>query len=467
MGKGFRPSFTACPLRFAIQGFACFHNSLEDTGSPSVLGGIRILLRVFQPRRLFVMHGVSSPAMSVGLKIMSLLAVALAGMPAGWGSDNAFVYFLDGDAATVAQDIATLSQAGQVYSNYAVIGDISAAQRSGLTTSGPRAVGKTAEIGGGNSITWAAISSLFNAATPPDVSTFSARQTLAGQILSGVQIDWQDADAFPQAAEAQPTPAGGYGFWAQDIENVGSQSGPDEAAAYLALMWAGRVVLGNSMKIIPVPASGIQKRTAADWNLPSVLGGVAGGDNYLSALGLTTTLAPADQQHLGSIDLLSAMHLLTVEDAAGTPAPLIDGFLAQQYSADGTAVNPGALPGSFSDDMFYPQDSSGDPTPTSRLLFYDGTMPYAMLSSDSLQLGPIGQPTPPWTSYFDGSLPFHAGVYWDAAVEASLDPRLYLDPVQRSLADQLPSNGVALPEPSMLAAVGAVWALAAARSRRR
>jgi hypothetical protein len=52
-------------------------------------------------------------------------------------------------------------------------------------------------------------------------------------------------------------------------------------------------------------------------------------------------------------------------------------------------------------------------------------------------------------------------------VEASLDPRLYLDPVQRSLADQLPSNGVALPEPSMLAAVGAVWALAAARSRRR
>ncbi|MFM1904959.1 MAG: hypothetical protein RLZZ440_2859, partial [Planctomycetota bacterium] len=133
-----------------------------------------------------MIHGLLHPAAGAGLTVAGLLAVALAGMPAGRGSDNAFVYFLDGDAATVAQDIATLSQAGQFFSDYAVIGDISAAQRSGLTMSGPRAVGKTAEIGGGNSITWAAISSLFNGGSPPDVSTPAARTTLAGQILSRV-----------------------------------------------------------------------------------------------------------------------------------------------------------------------------------------------------------------------------------------------------------------------------------------
>jgi hypothetical protein len=405
------------------------------------------------------------PTRRAGRAVLCLLAMVAGGMPGSWGSDNSFVYFLDGDAATVAQDLTTLTQAGQFFSDYAVIGDLSATQRSGLTTSGPRAVGKTAEIGGGNSITWSMISPLFNSGQSPDVSTPTARQTLAGQILAHVQINWQDAEAFPQAAEAQPTPAGGYGFWAQDIENVGSQAGPDEAAAYLALMWAGRVVLGNSMKIIPVPASGIQKRTATDWDLPSVLRGVPGTDNYLSALGLVDTLAPADRPNLESIDLLSAMHMLTVEDAGGVPAPLIDGFLAQQYSADGTAVNPAALPGRFSDDMFYPQDSAGDPTPTSRLLFYDGTMPYAMLSSDSLQLGPIGQPTTQWTSFFNGSLPFHAGVYWDGGVDAALDPRLYLAPSELALADQMPSSGLTLPEPSLAAAGGTIVALIVAARR--
>lgn len=410
---------------------------------------------------------VPSPTCFIHLGKAVGLVAAFGWLAASEGSDNSFVYFLDGDAATVAQDIATLTQSGQFFSNYAVIGDLSATQRSGLASSGPRPVGKTAEIGGGNSITWSMIAPLFNGGTPPDVSTHTARQTLAGQILTNVQIDWQNADAFPQAAEAQPTPAGGYGFWAQDIENVGGQTGPDEAAAYVALMWAGRVVLGNSMKIVPVPASGIQKRTAADWNLPLVLAGVPGTDNYLSALGLADTLAPTDRQQLASIDLLSAMHMVTVEDQGGTPGPLIDGFLAQQYSARGTEVNPGALPGHFSDDMFYPQDSGGDPTPTSRLLFYDGTMPYAMLSSASLQLQPIGQPTPPWKSYYDGSLPFHAGVYWDGGVDAAFDPRLSLAPTQLALADQLPSNGLAVPEPGLAAAGGTVCALIAASRIRR
>jgi len=150
------------------------------------------------------------------------------------------------------------------------------------------------------------------------------------------------------------------------------------------------------------------------------------------------------------------MRLTTVADATNTTSPLIDGFLAQQYSARGNAVNPGALPGHFSADMFYPQDADGDPTATSTLLFYDKTMPYAMLSSEPLQLGPIGQPSPAWESFYDGGLPFHAGVYWDAAVDPQLDPRLYLNPTQRSLGDQVPSVALSVPEPSglALAAVG-------------
>lgn len=399
-----------------------------------------------------------------------LLAVA----PTAWGQtvDNSFLYFLDGDAAAVTADIATLTQPGRFTSSYSVIGDLSASQRQTLANSAARAVGKTAEIGGGNSITWSQISPLFNGASPPDVSSASARQTLAGQILANVGINWQTPDAFPQAAEAQPTSAGGYVFWGQDIETVGGQAGVDEGAAYMALMWAGRVLLGSSMKIIPVPASGIQKRTAAAWNMTNVLNGVSGGDNYLSALGLADTLSPTDRQNLASIDLLSAMRLTTVTDAGNTTSPLIDGFLAQQYSARGNAVNPGALPGHFSDDMFYPQDANGDPTATSTLLFYDKTMPYAMLSSEPLQLGPIGQPSPAWESSYDGSLPFHAGVYWDAAVDPQLDPRLYLNPTQRSLGDQVPSVALSVPEPSGLALTAAAlvgWAtwLASRQPRRR
>ena len=108
-----------------------------------------------------------------------------------------------------------------------------------------------------------------------------------------------------------------------------------------------------------------------------------------------------------------------------TNAPLLDGFLAQQYQANTI--------GTF---------------PADEIDFYDRTMPYAIMSAhDHPQQLPPTPPAAPCASYYSGSMPFLAGVYWHQSTvdgTAAFDPTRCLAPEERSLSAIVPEPGSAV-----------------------
>jgi hypothetical protein len=341
-------------------------------------------------------------------------------------SPKTFVYFLDNFTATNIQ---------AVPADFAIIGESEATgsnSRSTLTDSG-RVVGTQTEFNQTSHIPWTTdLQALFNGSAP-DLSTPTKRKAFAMQILvaSGMSLDSSGTPGggFPIAAdnEWQPTSAGGYVLYTQDVEGPIGSVPQESAAAITAVMWASRVTLGPNMKIIPVPASALVKETAANWDFNSVLLGNS-SNKYLTYLNLQNTLNATDAAALATnqIDLFSLLHLASAEGH-----PLIDGILAQQYSIHdaGTPpgmVNCGAPPGSFSTD-----------TPA----FYDTSLPYSMLSAhdNPAQLFIDTNPNcqnfaQPWESYHHESMPFLAGVYWSGAVDpaGTFDPSNYLVPTVTS-----------------------------------
>jgi hypothetical protein len=293
------------------------------------------------------------------------------------GVDNSFVYFL-GDTSQTANTPAT----------YGVIGEFSAPDRATLTSSG-RIVGESVALqnndGTDGYSLWPLIQDLFTSAQPvPD----DGKTALAQDILTRVMVypGFGPSDEFPSLAEGTPTSAGGYVFWGQDFEFAPDKAPTDEAyAGVLAVMWAGRQILGDSMKIYPVPSSSLFKTLGSDtqgaYNSDHLIHG-DGDTPYLASLGLVglpTNPAPGSNGEWNFLSLAYANNL-------------IDGFLGQQYNSAFTgSVTPDTLP------------------------FYSADLPYALVSSyaDPAQVATGG----PWNTGYHGGIPFHAGVYWDAVVD--------------------------------------------------
>jgi hypothetical protein len=343
-----------------------------------------------------------------------------------------FAYFLDDFESEVAN----------VPHGVMAIGNTGMRARQAQTTEG-RIVGMTLKFHPrGSNLCWNnQLKKLFNNPTPPDISTPEARRALATEIMQAAGID---LSRFPEASEATPNPtSGGYVAWTQDFEMANGISRPEVAAAMLAVSWAGRVLLtpdsrGYEMQIVPVPGSAIQKATSAEWRLSDVVAGTS-RDKYVSYLELEQTLSVGDRSALAAnrIDLLSMMYLATAESR-----PLIDGFLAEQYSTsivNGQRVlNCEALPGSFSQDTPQP---------------YAAGIPFAIMSSMDapaqllLPPGPdCPSDLPPFDSSYRGSLPMRSGIYWGAVVDPSFDPAHYLTPTvvadDGACAEDLDHNGV-------------------------
>ncbi len=296
----------------------------------------------------------------------------------GTSLDNLLVYFLDDTTQTT-----------NTPTGYGVIGEFSAAERKTLTDAG-RVVGESVAFWNNDSAEgynlWPFIEHLF---TSSDPVAEGDKVMLAKEILSSVMQypGFGPNDEFPCPDEGAPTSAGGYVFWAQDFEFAPGNAPTDEVyAGVLAVMWAGKQILGDSMKIYPVPASSIFKTLGSDTMGAYNSGNIISGDGttpYLTSLGLmnlpTTNPAPGWD---GEWNFLSLAY------ANG----LIDGFFGQQYNSNYT----------------------GEVTPDTRP-FYSADLPYALMSAyaDPPQVATGG----PWDSHYDGDIPFHAGVWWNAAVD--------------------------------------------------
>lgn len=232
---------------------------------------------------------------------------------------------------------------------------------------------------------WPSISDLFTSTDPvPEGAKNALAQTILSRVLLYPGIG--PGNEFPTPAEGTPTSAGGYVFWAQDFEfNPGHAPTDEVYAGVLAVMWAGEQILGDSMKILPVPSSSLFKTLGSATQGPYDANHIINGDGttpYLASLRLTGLPANPAPGAGGQWNFLSLAY------ANG----LIDGFIGQQYNANFT----------------------GQVTPDT-LAFYSADLPYALMSSyaDPSQVATGG----PWNSDYYGSIPFHAGVYWAGDVD--------------------------------------------------
>jgi hypothetical protein len=295
------------------------------------------------------------------------------------GVDNSLVYFLD-----------DTSQTSNTPQAYGVIGEFSANERSTLTTGG-RVVGESVALqnndGTDGYSLWPLISDLFASSDPvPDADKNQLATTILSRVMRYPGVG--PGNEFPTPAEGTPTPAGGYVFWAQDFEFTPGATSTDGAyAGVLAVMWAGKQILGDAVKILPVPSSSLFK------TLGSASQGLYDADHIINGDGTTPYLASLQLTDLPTNPATGSggeWNFLSLAYANG----LIDGFIGQQYNANFT----------------------GQVTPDT-LAFYSADLPYALMSSyaDPSQVATGG----PWNSDYFGSIPFHAGVYWDGNVDST------------------------------------------------
>jgi hypothetical protein len=294
--------------------------------------------------------------------------------------DNLLVYFLGETGETP-----------HTPAGYGVIGEFALDERTPLTASG-RIVGQSVALKNnskdedGYSL-WPLIEDLF---TSPEPVPEGDKLALAQTILQRVQLypDLGPKQEFPTPEEGTPTDKGGYVFWAQDFEFAPDLTSTDGAyAGVLAVMWAGKQILGDAVKIYPVPSSSLFKTlgsaTMGAYNSGHIIDG-DGTTPYLTSLGLTGLPVNPDPDSDGEWNFLSLAY------ANG----LIDGFFGQQYNATYTGqVTPDTKP------------------------FYSADLPYALMSAydDPPQVATGG----PWNTAYSGDIPFHAGVYWPYAVDPS------------------------------------------------
>ena len=374
------------------------------------------------------------------------------------GPGESFAYFLDQiNDGNVA---ATMSVAGVPTSISTVIGEVSATDRArwtsdwspdGTTQIDARIVGESVALNGqgtaGRSL-WPFISHLFTSADPVPSGD---RLRLATDILNAVMANPSTTPGrigteFPHPTEATPTADGGYVIWAQDFEfGPGHAPTAEVYAGITAMLWAGREVLSQvapgaeTMKIIPVVSSSIFKTlghpTGGYYNSHTILQG-DGTTPYLASLGLlplpqTNNSRPSPANPFGEWNFLSMLF----------QNGLIDGFLGQQYAWN----NPGAVPGSVTDDTvaFFPgqdlpyaiQSAHDQPEPQGA----PPNNPYPNLT----KFPQPRNPSPPWPSNHQGTLPFSAGVYWHQDV---VDPLSTFDPAT-VLTSTVASLPTATPKP--------------------
>ena len=282
-----------------------------------------------------------------------------------------------------------------VPAGYGVISEFSEAQRAAAVASG-RIVGESAAMFNQQSDNtvgyslWPLISDLFQSRTPVAAAD---KPALAAQILDKVLVEkgLSATSEFPSPDEGTPaSPGAGYVIWAQDFEfKPGVVLTTDVYAGVTAVLWAGRTYLGESFKIMPVFSSSLFK-TLGDTPLPQGKGLYVADEiingtvttPYLASLGLEGLPENPQEGSNGQWNFLSLLH------ANG----LIDGFFGQNYNTSQVGI------------------VTADTLP-----FHDPSLPYAIQSAhdNPTQVATGG----PWSTAYNGDVPFHATVYWAGDVD--------------------------------------------------
>lgn len=237
---------------------------------------------------------------------------------------------------------------------------------------------------GGSHLPWLQIQDAVKGSYATDADR--AKAILVGAGAGGDKKITQIPDAFPDPKETSV-------IYMQDTESNfnytydplnGQSTG---AAAYIALFWAARQLLGESFRIIPIISNAyliLPPGTGQDEvNIPAIVG--PGG--VLEGLKLAQFLPAGSDAN--RIDLLSFLYR----------AGLIDGFLGEQYSPN----NPQAPIGDF----------ACGTTP-----IYDPDLPWAILSDmapGESQFSGKG----PYSSNYWKELPFEGGLYFGGDVSTA------------------------------------------------
>ena len=282
-----------------------------------------------------------------------------------------------------------------------LIGELSNDQRTKWRESG-RILGMSCALRGQSAATgydlWSFIQEA--KAIPNSIKDGKSAQAVAEKILDSV-LTYNYPGEFPTSQEVSTSKGNGYTIWMQDFEFTPNKANANDVyAGITAVLWAGRQLLGSQAKIVPVPASSIFKNLGNP-DIDEILN----QPEYLKALQLENLEKNNPEQGSGGQwNFLSVLK----------HNKLIDGFLGQQYSTN----NIDALPGSISKDTRHFDPST--------------ELPYAVLSNAS-QLSQTDIQGPPWPSYFDGDLPFEAGVYF-ADKASNFNPDNYLNPQQQTIS---------------------------------
>ena len=200
-----------------------------------------------------------------------------------------------------------------------------------------------------------------------------------------------------QPSEGTPTKGGGYVFWAQDLEFDVSQTPSecqDQFNGMIALLWAGRKVLGDDFKIIPVVSNSIQQ----NWN------GTTKRD-YVDI----STLIDSDLKKLGLLNLprrtdgrsWNLMSYLKKNK-------LIDGFIGEGYN----------------------KNLVGQLAPNTAPFVASQNLAYAVQGNWQKNLE--GAPTPIKSDYY-GALPLNAAAYFTDKTAAEAFKASSFDPVPKHL----------------------------------
>ena len=301
-----------------------------------------------------------------------------------------FAYFLDELTSRTPEEVPK---------NVVLIGEISNIQRQEWRDKG-RTLGMSCALKGQNSGTGFDLWPYIKDAIPEKIKN---EKKIAKKILNSALIY---PDEFQTKQESIPSKKKGHTIWMQDFEFTPNKAKTNDVyAGITALLWAGKTLLGDKASIIPVPASSIFK------NLGNPdLDKIFKKSHYLKALELKNLrrINPEKASN-GQWNFLSVLKHNN----------LIDGFLGQQYSEN----NKEALPGSISKDT-----RDFDPsTPLS----------YAILSNvEQLRKTSIGKR--PWASYFDGEMPFQAGVYFAGGMSPqrkNFKADKFLSPTHQSISN--------------------------------